>query len=290
MRTTDFSRAPDRARAEAMVVVERATGGRSWQRRARDAARAAPGHRWSTAYRLRTGARGLLAWFATAADADAFLAGRRARDERHRSLRAEAEGYTNGVWRAEGDEMAHIERFTPVSREVARGTVPPRVAEPADGSASRRRVVGGGRGPGAASTRRRGSTGSTPGTGGSPADAGAMFVGATRYRGPHSWAVLSRDWYPMVAAMRRLRGYVWHGVYWEAPFTLGTLAFFATRDDLLVFARVPAHRRLMQWITRDRRHGTGGYIRLYVADDAVPGTTGTHTGTGTGTGTGTVPA
>ncbi|WP_223148426.1 hypothetical protein, partial [Actinotalea sp. JY-7885] len=102
----------------------------------------------------------------------------------------------------------------------------------------------------------------------SPVDAGAMFVGATRYRGPHSWAVLSREWYPMVAAMRRLRGYVWHGVYWEPPFTLGTLAFFATRDDLLAFARLPQHRRLMRWITRDRRHGTAGYIRIHVADPA----------------------
>lgn len=94
-----------------------------------------------------------------------------------------------------------------------------------------------------------------------------MFIGATRYRGLHSWIVLSREWYPMVAKMRRMRGYVWHTVYWEAPFTLGTLAFFATRDDLLVFARLPEHRRLMQWITRGTAHGTGGYIRLHVSVD-----------------------
>lgn len=96
-----------------------------------------------------------------------------------------------------------------------------------------------------------------------------MFIGATRYRGLRSWLVLSREWFPMVAKMRRMHGYLWHAVYWEAPFTLGTLAFFETRDDLLVFARLPEHRRLMQWITRGTRNGTGGYIRLHVA--AEPG-------------------
>ncbi|RFA07771.1 hypothetical protein B7R21_16045 [Subtercola boreus] len=102
-------------------------------------------------------------------------------------------------------------------------------------------------------------------------DARAMFIGATKYRGPRALVQLSRTWYPMVARMQPLRGYIWHTVYWEPPFTLGTLAFFATRDDLLSFARLPAHRTLMQWITRDTRNGTGGYIRLHLAAGEAPG-------------------
>ncbi|PPF79437.1 DUF4188 domain-containing protein [Subtercola sp. Z020] len=101
-----------------------------------------------------------------------------------------------------------------------------------------------------------------------------MFVGATKYRGPRALVQLSRTWYPMVARMQTLRGYVWHTVYWEPPFTLGTLAFFASRDDLLSFARLPAHRTLMQWITRGTRNGTGGYIRLHLAPGEQPGATG----------------
>ncbi|WP_199424099.1 hypothetical protein [Actinotalea solisilvae] len=256
MRTSDFSLAPRQARADVVVVLERAGAARAWQRGARRAARGASGHRWDTAYRLRDGARGVIAWFTTADDAAAFLATRPTDGERHRALHAEPEGYTNGVWRAEGDVMAHVERFTPVTREVERGTVPPLVAAP--GPARR---------AGARPARPRGA--GVPEVR-SPADAQALFVGATRYRGPHSWALLSREWYPMVAAMRRLPGYVWHGVYWEPPFTLGTIAFFATRDDLLVFARVPAHRRLMRWVTQGRRHGTGGWIRLHQAAPEVP--------------------
>lgn len=252
MRTTDFSLAPHQARADVVVVVERAAADRAWRREARRAARRAPGHRWDRTYRLPGGAHGLLVWFASADDGDAFVA-TRPDGERHRALRAEPEGYTNGVWRAEGDVMAHVERFTPVTRETERGTVPPRVADPA---ADRR--------PGG---QRRAGRPPAPGARRSPVDAQALFVGATRYRGPHSWALLAREWYPMVAAMRRLPGYVWHGVYWEPPFTLGTIGFFATRDDLLVFARIPAHRRLMRWVTQGRRHGTGGWIRLHHAED-----------------------
>ena len=101
-------------------------------------------------------------------------------------------------------------------------------------------------------------------------DAGALFVGATRYRGPGSLLTLSRTWYPMIAKMKRMPGYRWHTVYWEFPFTLGTVAYFRSRDDLLAFARMPEHRRIMQWITDGTRNGTGGYIRLFVADVVQP--------------------
>ena len=299
MRTTDFSRAPRQARAAAMVVAEvaeiaepsdspdshdapdsrdapgaRTSGGsadvrraaRSWVRRARRTSATVDGAVWQTGYRLRRPerVRGVIAYLETAeqalALAEALAADGRGATVRTRVLVAEESGYSNGVWRAEGPTMAHVERFTPVTREVERGVEPPLVADPritARGASGRQ---GGGAG-----RRPRGPVRAP----GSPVDAHAMFIGATRYRGLRSWLVLSREWFPMVAKMRRMHGYLWHAVYWEAPFTLGTLAFFETRDDLLVFARLPEHRRLMQWITRGTRNGTGGYIRLHVA--AEPG-------------------
>jgi hypothetical protein len=255
MRTTDFSKAPRLARAEAMVVVE--TGGsRDARQEARAAAKAHAGFCWSTTFRAKDPhgrvVLGVIAYFSSGAEAEDFAA-TSTPGQRTRLFHAERQGYSNGVWRAEGNVMAHIERFTPVSLETQRRSEPPRVDAPSPRTRLR--------------TRRRASRGETQS--GSPVSAGAMFVGATRYRGPHSWIVLSRDWYPMVAKMRRMSGYVWHTVYWEPPFTLGTLAFFATRDDLLAFARMPEHRRLMQWITRGTRYGTGGYIRLHLADSAA---------------------
>lgn len=267
MRTTDFSSAPVQARAEAMVVLEHAGATRAWARGVRALAARTDGFVWSTGYRLRRPlrARGVIVYVSDEAAAQRLVATLRAATEttRVRVLTAETAGYSNGVWRAEGPQMAHIERFTPVTREVERGVEPPLVAggPPARGRA-----------------RARGPERRPPA---SPVEGRAMFIGATRYRGLHSWIVLSREWYPMVAKMRRLPGYVWHTVYWEAPFTLGTLAFFATRDDLLVFARLPEHRRLMQWITRGTAHGTGGYIRLHVAEDDAVGTTAESGTTGT---------
>jgi len=287
MRTTDFSRAPRQARAAAMVVAEvagssdapgaRTSGGSgtsvdvrraafSWARRARRTSATVDGAVWQTAYRLRGPelVRGVIAYLETAEQALA-LAGALAADGRGATVRtrvlvAEESGYSNGVWRAEGPTMSHVERFTPVTREVERGVEPPLVADPRVTA----RGASGGRG-GRAGRRPRGPVRAP----GSPVDAHATFIGATRYRGLRSWLILSREWFPMVAKMRRMHGYLWHAVYWEAPFTLGTLAFFETRDDLLVFARLPEHRRLMQWITRGTRNGTGGYIRLHVA--AEPG-------------------
>ena len=99
------------------------------------------------------------------------------------------------------------------------------------------------------------------------AQAGAMFVGAARYRGPRSIVTLSRTWFRMVRQMKRMQGYRWHKVYNEFPFTLGTIAFFSDRDALLTFARSRRHRDLMCWVTdHGTRNATGGYIRLYTAE------------------------
>lgn len=100
----------------------------------------------------------------------------------------------------------------------------------------------------------------------------AVFVGATRYTGPLAWLRLARGWSAMVQQMRRLPGYRGHAVYYERPWTLGTVGFFASHDDLMLFARGRGHRDLMHWVVGgaspgDRRHATGGYIRVYAPVD-----------------------
>ncbi|MBK8730995.1 MAG: DUF4188 domain-containing protein [Tetrasphaera sp.] len=98
------------------------------------------------------------------------------------------------------------------------------------------------------------------------AQAGAMFTGATRYNGIPAWITLSWTWHKLVKRMKAMPGYCWHTVYYEPPFTLGTIAYFDTRDDLLRIARSPEHRKLMQWITDGTKNAKGGYIRLWVAE------------------------
>lgn len=110
-------------------------------------------------------------------------------------------------------------------------------------------------------------------------DAGAVFVGATRYTGPFAWLRLARKWFAMVEQMRRLPGYRGHGVYYERPWTLGTVGFFTSHDDLMLFARSGEHRALMHWVVGgdrpgDRRNATGGYIRVYRTSDTDTGAAG----------------
>ncbi|MFC4147965.1 DUF4188 domain-containing protein [Micromonospora mangrovi] len=138
MRTRDFSRAPAQADADAMFVG--ATRYRSplavlrlfpaWRRMVRDLRRT-PGYRWHTVYWQFPCTLGTIAFFA---DRDAML--RFARSRQHRRLMAwvtdgtrnatggfirlwtaEPDGYSNGVWRAESPEMAHIPTFTPLTSE-----------------------------------------------------------------------------------------------------------------------------------------------------------------------------
>jgi len=94
----------------------------------------------------------------------------------------------------------------------------------------------------------------------------AMFVGATRYSGPLALVRLSVNYLRMVRDMKRMKGYLWHKVYWQFPLTLGAVAFFTDRDALLRFARSRHHRKLMLWLTDGRRNAKGGFIRLYDAN------------------------
>ncbi len=97
------------------------------------------------------------------------------------------------------------------------------------------------------------------------ARAGAMFIGGTRYTGPMAWARHARSYRAMVLQMRRMRGYCGHRTYWQRPFTLGTIAWFDTVEDLMLFARCGAHRELMEWVVDGTRNATGGWIRIYTA-------------------------
>lgn len=94
----------------------------------------------------------------------------------------------------------------------------------------------------------------------------SMFIGATRYRGPLAMLRLLPRWIRLRRDMMRIRGYCWHRIYWQFPFTMGTVAVFADRDAMLRFARTRQHRTMMQWATDGTRNATGGFIRLYTAD------------------------
>ncbi len=102
------------------------------------------------------------------------------------------------------------------------------------------------------------------------AAAESVFVGATRYTGPRALLRLAPGWVAMVRQMKRMPGYLHHQVYYEPPFSLGTIGFFATREDLLRFARTGAHRELMAWAVDGTRNATGGYIRLYAGSSPEP--------------------
>jgi hypothetical protein len=254
-----------------MIVVERRFGQAADARRARTARRTlaahladSPGFLWQKTYSRSPNIVGVASYFGDRDQLDHALVTAPAHlepwlrlDGEHptgRILQAEPSGYTNGVWRAEDGLMGHIERFTPTSVEAGRATEPPRV----DAASTQR--------PTSRSEKKRAQRRRDP----RPiADAHAMFVGATKYTGPSALIALSRIYYPMIARMVTMRGYVWFTTYYEFPFTLGTLAFFERRDDLLSFARSPAHRHLMQWITKDTRNGTAGYIRLHTAPESA---------------------
>lgn len=136
MRTRDFSAAPPLARAAAMLTLVPPGGGYAaaasprWLLRVRRRVGGVPGlvrREW-----LRPGPRpaGLVAFFEEVAQAEAALAAVDAAGIAVQAQLHEAhpKGYSNGVWRAEGNEMDHIERFSRLEGE----TRPPRVA--GDGS------------------------------------------------------------------------------------------------------------------------------------------------------------
>ncbi len=138
MRTSDFSKAPPQGQATAMFVgatryrspLSILTLSLTWFRMVRDMKRMR-GYCWHKVYWEPPLTLGTIAFFS---DRDALL--RFARSRHHRKLMvwvtdgtknatggyirlysAEPEGYSNGVWRAEGGRMAHIPTFTSLSSE-----------------------------------------------------------------------------------------------------------------------------------------------------------------------------
>ena len=249
MRSTDFSNAPPQGRARAMLVVDSEGTDAASTRAMLRAARRDPARLWDHRYRV-AGHRGALIGFESRESMLAFAA--TLTHARARAYWAEPSGYSNGIWRAEGPTMSHIPTFTPLTRERQRDVAPPEV------------TAGRALGPGRQGRRPRGPVNPPR----SPVEGGSLFIGATRYRGPRSLLMLARTWYPMIAKMRRMKGYVWHVVYGSGPWALGTIAFFEDRDALLAFARMPEHRYLMQWIVEGTSWATAGFIRLLVAEDS----------------------
>jgi hypothetical protein len=94
--------------------------------------------------------------------------------------------------------------------------------------------------------------------------AGAQFVGGTKFTGVPAFIGLARRWFPLVRRMKRSAGYRGHKIWYTFPFTIGTIAFFETKDDLLAFARTPEHARIMRWVMRPG-NAHGGFIRLFEA-------------------------
>ena len=99
------------------------------------------------------------------------------------------------------------------------------------------------------------------------AQATAMFVGATSYKGIFSTLYLFRTWFKMVRAMQSWPGYCRHFIWYDFPFTLGTIAFFKNKDSMLQFARSKFHQELMIWVTDGDKNADGGFIRLYQAEE-----------------------
>ena len=99
------------------------------------------------------------------------------------------------------------------------------------------------------------------------AQAEAMFVGGTRYTSPLAWLRHAGRNRKMISQMKRSSGYCGHRTYWQRPWTLGTIAWFESTDDLMRFARSGAHRELMAWVV-ERRSATGGWIRIYNASSS----------------------
>jgi hypothetical protein len=90
----------------------------------------------------------------------------------------------------------------------------------------------------------------------------AQFVGGTKFTGVRAFSGLVRRWFPLLRRMKASPGYRGHQIWYTFPFTIGTIAFFDSRDDLLAFARTPEHAEIMRWVMRPG-NAHGGFIRLY---------------------------
>ncbi|MEV0982776.1 hypothetical protein AB0I45_00225 [Brevibacterium sp. NPDC049920] len=101
------------------------------------------------------------------------------------------------------------------------------------------------------------------------ARAGSFFLGCNRYRSPLAMLGQIRRWPKLARALKHAPGYLWHRSYYEFPDRIGLLVAFATRDDLLRFARTPEHHTIMHWLVGGdgSSPARGGFIRILDAEE-----------------------
>lgn len=101
------------------------------------------------------------------------------------------------------------------------------------------------------------------------ARAEAVFLGANRYRNPLVMVGQLRRWPRLAKALRRAPGYLWHRSYYEFPDRIGLFVAFASRDDLMRFARTPEHVEIMEWLVGEGETSParGGFIRILSAEE-----------------------
>lgn len=79
---------------------------------------------------------------------------------------------------------------------------------------------------------------------------GDVFYGGTHYSGIWSIIRLGFLWIRFSRALRNAPGYLGHTVWYRFPYTIGTISFWETREDLLSFARSQAHVDAVRWVLR----------------------------------------
>lgn len=95
------------------------------------------------------------------------------------------------------------------------------------------------------------------------AQAECFFLGCNRYNSPLAMLGQLREWWPVVKALKRHPGYLWHRSYYQFPLGIGLMVGFRDRDSLMEFARTPEHHKIMHWLVGgDKAPAKGGFIRI----------------------------
>ncbi len=94
------------------------------------------------------------------------------------------------------------------------------------------------------------------------AQAEAAFFGATRYKLVGLLRLPVR-WIRLRLALSKTPGFLKLMVWFEFPRTIGSIVFFDTEENLMLFARQKAHRLVMQWVGDEREiTSDAGFIRI----------------------------
>lgn len=101
------------------------------------------------------------------------------------------------------------------------------------------------------------------------ARAEVFFLGANRYRNPLVMLGQIRRWPKLARGLKAAKGYLWHRSYYEFPDRIGLMVAFATKNDLMLYARTPEHREIMKWLvgSGDQSPAKGGFIRILDAEE-----------------------